>query len=72
MTDIAKLAEELAKGPVETQGLSKQLLNAAYENTLISQLQQEALSQGAAFTSDEHKEGVASFLEKRKANFTDL
>lgn len=72
MVEISKLAEELAQGPVETQGLSKQLLNAAYENNLISQLQQEALSQGAAFTSDEHQEGVAAFLEKRKANFTKL
>ncbi len=72
MSEISKLAGELSQGPVNTLGLSKQLLNAAFENSLISHLQQEALYQGAAFTSDEHKEGVTSYLEKRKPNFTNL
>ncbi|MFV2015139.1 MAG: enoyl-CoA hydratase/isomerase family protein [Candidatus Heimdallarchaeota archaeon] len=72
MEKIVNLAEELSQGPVKTIGLSKQLLNDAFENKLLSHLQQEALSQGAAFTSDEHKEGVAAFQKKRKANFRDL
>jgi 2-(1,2-epoxy-1,2-dihydrophenyl)acetyl-CoA isomerase len=69
---IQSLAHELSEGPVKTFGLSKDLLNSAFENQLLLQLKAEALSQGVAFTNDEHREGVSAFLEKRKANFREL
>jgi enoyl-CoA hydratase/carnithine racemase len=72
MDEVIRLVTLLSDGPVKTLGLSKQLLNSAFESKLTSHLQQEALSQGAAFTSNEHKEGVTAFLEKREANFRDL
>ncbi|OLS28944.1 MAG: 3-hydroxypropionyl-coenzyme A dehydratase [Candidatus Heimdallarchaeota archaeon LC_2] len=71
-SEINNLSTELSKGPVDTLGLSKDLLNAAFENQLLTHLKVEGLSQGTAFTSDEHKEGVQAFLEKRKPDFTDL
>ncbi|MCH8908724.1 MAG: enoyl-CoA hydratase/isomerase family protein [Candidatus Heimdallarchaeota archaeon] len=71
--DIDKKVDEIAKtwamGPVETMGLAKEVLNRAYESTLDEQLKFEALAQGVAFTTLEHKEGVNAFLEERKAKF---
>jgi 2-(1,2-epoxy-1,2-dihydrophenyl)acetyl-CoA isomerase len=60
---------EWIQGPVESMGLAKEVLNRAFENGLETQLDFEALAQGVAFTTQEHQEGVAAFLEKRNANF---
>ncbi|MHA2168640.1 MAG: enoyl-CoA hydratase/isomerase family protein [Candidatus Kariarchaeaceae archaeon] len=57
------------QGPVESMGLAKEVLNRAFESGLETQLDFEALAQGVAFTTSEHQEGVAAFLEKRDADF---
>ncbi len=64
-----EILTEWANGPRATIGLSKQLLNAAMDNHLEEQLRLESAYQGVAFTTDEHKEGVSAFLEKRKPEF---
>lgn len=70
LENVAKtILEEWVTGPKATIGLSKQLLNAAMDNHLEEQLRLEAAYQGVAFTTDEHKEGVDAFLDKRKPNF---
>jgi 2-(1,2-epoxy-1,2-dihydrophenyl)acetyl-CoA isomerase len=61
--------QQWVKGPVQTLGLAKEVLNHAFENPLEAHLVYEAMAQGTAFTSLEHKEGVDAFLEKRKPNF---
>ncbi len=73
LNELDALAEKIISGwvtgPRATIGLSKQLLNAAMDNHLEEQLRLESAYQGVAFTTDEHKEGVDAFLEKRSPKF---
>ena len=64
------LAEKLAQMPTEGIALTKQLLNQSFEQTLTQQLEQEMRLQVAAGNTQDFKEGVSAFLEKRKPNFT--
>ncbi|MAW21534.1 MAG: 2-(1,2-epoxy-1,2-dihydrophenyl)acetyl-CoA isomerase [Flavobacteriales bacterium] len=63
------LASKLAKMPTKGLGLTKRLLNASNTNTLEDQLNMEDKYQVLAAKTTDFKEGVQSFLEKRKANF---
>ena len=63
------LAERLANGPATAQALTKQLIHAASTNSLDEQLDMERSFQREAGWSDDYREGVAAFLEKRKADF---
>jgi len=64
------LAEKLAKMPTKGLGLTKRALNLSLGNDLSQQLDvEEALQYKAGHTND-YKEGVNAFLEKRKPEFT--
>lgn len=64
-----ELAGQLAQGPTKTYGLIKRTLNKALTSDLDSLLDYEACIQQIASETEDHKEGVKAFLEKRKANF---
>ena len=64
-----KLVSKLAKMPTIGLGLTKKLLNASSNNDLEDQLTMEDKYQVMAADTDDFKEGVQAFLEKRKANF---
>ena len=64
-----KLVSKLAKMPTKGLGLTKRLLNASISNDLEEQLSMEDKCQVIAAKTDDFKEGVQSFLKKRKANF---
>ncbi|MGY8988184.1 MAG: enoyl-CoA hydratase-related protein [Flavobacteriales bacterium] len=64
-----KLVSKLAKMPTKGLGLTKRLLNASYSNNLEQQLEMENQCQTIAGNTEDFKEGVQAFLEKRKANF---
>jgi len=64
-----KLASKLAAMPTKGLGLTKRLLNASYSNNLEQQLDMEDKCQTIAGNTEDFKEGVQSFLEKRKPNF---
>lgn len=65
-----KIAFTLAALPTKGLAYTKQALNISMQNTLEQQLRAEdELQQKAALTKD-FSEGVTSFLEKRKPNFT--
>jgi 2-(1,2-epoxy-1,2-dihydrophenyl)acetyl-CoA isomerase len=66
----AELAGTLASMPTRAIGMTKRLFDAAPTNTLEEQLELEAQLQSAATKSEDFREGVAAFLEKRDANFT--
>jgi 2-(1,2-epoxy-1,2-dihydrophenyl)acetyl-CoA isomerase len=69
-SEAEKIALTLAELPTKGIAYTKKALNRSMENTFESQLSAEDdLQQKAALTKD-FKEGVAAFLEKRKANFT--
>lgn len=64
-----KLVSKLAKMPTKGLGLTKRLLNTSISNELESQLNMEDECQVIAADTDDFKEGVQAFLEKRKPNF---
>jgi 2-(1,2-epoxy-1,2-dihydrophenyl)acetyl-CoA isomerase len=68
--EATALAEGFAKGPTHTYGLIKQAIHAAASNSLDQQLDLERDLQREAGQSDDYKEGVTAFLEKRAPVFT--
>jgi len=63
------IARGLAAGPTRTIGLMKRTLNRAIASDLDSLLSYEAAVQQIASGTEDHKEGVRAFLEKRKPAF---
>ncbi|HET6313333.1 MAG TPA: enoyl-CoA hydratase-related protein [Chloroflexia bacterium] len=65
-----ELALRLAKSPTKAIGLAKRAINRALTMDLDQALDYEVYGQETAGASDDHKEGIAAFLEKRTPNFT--
>ncbi|GAB2459187.1 2-(1,2-epoxy-1,2-dihydrophenyl)acetyl-CoA isomerase [Hymenobacter qilianensis] len=63
------LAARYAAAPTKSIGLIKQMLNKASASTLDEMLDYEAYCQQIAGESDDYREGVQAFLEKRKPQF---
>lgn len=66
---IADFSKQIAQMPTIGLGLTKKALNAALNNDLQSQLQLEETLQTLAGKTNDFKEGVTAFLEKRKPIF---
>ena len=66
----AELAAFYAALPTRAIGMTKRLFDHAEHATLEEQLEREAQLQAAAAQSDDFREGVGAFLEKRPPNFT--
>jgi 2-(1,2-epoxy-1,2-dihydrophenyl)acetyl-CoA isomerase len=67
--EIEILADRLARSPSLALGLAKQALWKNLQGTLESSLQIEAQSQKACLASEDHREAVRAFLEKRAPRF---
>jgi 2-(1,2-epoxy-1,2-dihydrophenyl)acetyl-CoA isomerase len=65
-----KLAKRLANGPTHVYGMGKKLMYRSLENEFESQLQLEAECFADCAARNDYREGVAAFVEKRKADFT--
>jgi 2-(1,2-epoxy-1,2-dihydrophenyl)acetyl-CoA isomerase len=65
----AERASELAAMPTRGIALSKRLFDHAEHSTLEEQLELEAQLQAVATRTDDFREGVAAFLEKREPRF---
>jgi len=65
-----ELALRLAKGPTKAIGLAKRTINRALSMDLEQLLEYEVFAQEAAGASEDFKEGLAAFLEKRTPNYT--
>ena len=68
-TESRKMAMTLAQMPTKGIGLTKRLLNNTFNNSLEEQLNEEKSVQMEAGATEDFKEGVRSFLEKRKPVF---
>ena len=68
-TSPAELAAELAALPTRGIGMTKRLFDAAPTSSLEDQLEREAQLQSAAVQTEDFREGVAAFLEKRQPRF---
>lgn len=66
----AEVAAFYAALPTRGVGMTKRLFDHAGKATLEEQLEYEAELQAAATQTDDFREGVAAFLEKREARFT--
>jgi 2-(1,2-epoxy-1,2-dihydrophenyl)acetyl-CoA isomerase len=66
----AELASFYAGLPTRAIGMTKRLFDHADTATLEEQLEHEAQLQAAATQTDDFREGVAAFLEKRKPRFS--
>jgi len=69
MTHAAELARVLAALPTRAIGMTKRLLDRAPTAGLDDQLEWETQLQTGATRTDDFREGVAAFLEKRPADF---
>jgi 2-(1,2-epoxy-1,2-dihydrophenyl)acetyl-CoA isomerase len=67
--EVMKLATTLANMPTKALGLTKRLLNQSMSNNLEQQLALESDLQIEASSSNDYKEGVTAFVEKRKPEF---
>ena len=67
--EVLKMATTLANMPTKALGLTKKLMNQSLTNNLEQQLQLESDSQIEASETNDYREGVASFVEKRKPIF---
>ena len=69
LEDAKGLAREIAeKGPVATR-LAKESVDRAFETTLTASLEAERRALYLAFASEDAKEGLTAFTEKRKPEF---
>ena len=66
---VNKLAVKLANMPTNALGKIKELFNKSMNNSLEEQLAMESKYQIEAAESNDYKEGVVAFIEKRKPNF---
>jgi 2-(1,2-epoxy-1,2-dihydrophenyl)acetyl-CoA isomerase len=69
MEEASALARTLATGPTKGYGLVKKALYASAGNSLDSQLDLERDLQREAGFSEDYREGVAAFMQKRAPSF---
>ena len=69
MDEAVALATALANGPTHAYALAKKAIQAASSNSLDAQLDVERTLQREAGLSDEYREGVTAFREKRRPNY---
>jgi 2-(1,2-epoxy-1,2-dihydrophenyl)acetyl-CoA isomerase len=71
---LAGRAAEVARGyacaPTRGIGMTKRLFDRVHETTLEEQLELEAQLQARATQTDDFREGVAAFLDKRPPSFS--
>ncbi len=67
--EVAKLAQRFAHGPAMTYRLIKEAMRVSEGNDLATQLALEATLQRRAGTSEDAREGVTAFREKRAPRY---
>src|SRR6202008_2890247 len=67
--EAERIARELAAGPTEAYGAIKRLFSETHERSLESQLEEEARTLAAISRTEDAREGVKAFVEKRKPVF---
>jgi 2-(1,2-epoxy-1,2-dihydrophenyl)acetyl-CoA isomerase len=70
MSTAMELAERLAAGPTRTLGLTKRLYRRSLSSDMATSFEDERNATALISTTADRYEGVASFVERRPANFT--
>ena len=66
---VNELSVKYAKAPTKAIGMIKKLLHQSFNSSLDEMLEKEAWYQEIAGRSQDYKEGVKAFIEKRKPAF---
>lgn len=69
-TAAGEIVDRFAQAPTVSLGLTKWLLHAGAQATLDQQLHNEAFGMELGSRSEDFREGLAAFTEKRPPNFT--
>ena len=67
--EVKKVAEYYQTAPTKAIALIKKMLNKSFHSDLETMLEYEAYCQEIAGKTDDYKEGVAAFIDKRKAKY---
>jgi 2-(1,2-epoxy-1,2-dihydrophenyl)acetyl-CoA isomerase len=70
--ETMKWAERMASGPTEAHGRTKLLINSGYNNQLDQHLAQESALVAETARTEDFREAVKAFLEKREPRFRGL
>lgn len=68
--EVQKVVDYYKSAPTKAIGLMKKMLNKSFHSDLDEMLQYEAYCQEIAGNSNDYREGVGAFNEKRKPEFT--
>ena len=71
MAETLKIAQKIAEFSAPVAMIVKESVNRAYETTLAEGLRFERRLFHASFATEDQKEGMGAFTEKRKASFKD-
>ncbi len=69
MDHVREIAERIANGPLVSYRWMKENLNQSSHVEFKTMLDKEAVSHLRCAQTEDHKEGVAAFMEKRSANY---
>jgi len=69
MTEVMSAAKTMSEMSLPILMMVKESINAAYETSLSEGIHLERRLFHAAFATEDQKEGMAAFIEKRKAEF---
>jgi len=67
--EAASLAKKFAGGPTRAMGMAKRLIYGGLEKNLSDQLEDEASLQTVVRLTEDHREGLLAFKEKRNPQF---
>ncbi|WAA11849.1 enoyl-CoA hydratase-related protein [Fervidibacillus halotolerans] len=67
--EVHSFAKHISSMPTKTIGLIKKQMHESFHSNLSQMLEGEAYAQQIAGKTEDHREGIAAFLEKRKPNF---
>lgn len=66
---VLEFANEIAAGPATAYGFIKKIADQSLTSSLPEILEQERITQATVVSTEDHREGVQAFKEKRKPNF---
>lgn len=69
MTETIKFAKKLSRGATKAMGIIKRCLNRGFEVSILEGLNLDKDGFVDAFKTEDAKEGLTAFIEKRKAQF---